>query len=87
MHQLEAGGYKPILYCSLSYYRDVLGSPTRWPLWLAYYGAQMPTALPPELVVFAWQRTDKGTCPGVSQPCDMNRVFYSSEGLKKFMIP
>lgn len=87
MHQLEAAGYKPILYCSLAFFRDVLGSPTQWPLWLAAYRDQMPTNLPADVVLFAWQYTEKGTCPGIGARCDMNRVAWTDEEFKRFLIP
>ena len=79
---LEGRGYRPILYASLSFWRDVLGSPTRWALWLAAYCATLP-ALPDDVTLFAWQHSENSTCPGVVGPCDMS---YAYGNLSDYLI-
>ena len=75
LEDMQRRGYSdPILYCDLSYYRDVLGSPTRWLLWLADYTGELP-ALPDGVRLFGWQHTDRGDCPGVAKPCDMSYLY------------
>jgi len=85
LHDLERRGYAPILYASLAFWRDVLGGPCRWWLWLAAYRADLP-ALPDGVNLFAWQHTDHGTCPGVGQPVDMSYLYVPVEDLPKFCI-
>ena len=65
-------GYQPVLYCSQSFYKDTLGSPTKYLLWLADYSGDPP--VPESVRLFARQYTDKGTCPGVTGECDMSKV-------------
>lgn len=86
MADLEGRGYAPLLYCSLSFYNDVLGSPTRWWLWLAAYRATLP-ALPAGVRLFAWQHSSEGHCPGVARPCDMSYLYVPVADLAaKFCI-
>ena len=86
LRQLEASGYRPLLYCSLSFYVDVLGSPTQWWLWLAAYRDTLPK-LPAGTKLFAWQHVDNGICPGVAHPCDMSYLYVPVADLKtKFCI-
>jgi lysozyme len=84
MADLEAHGYKPILYASYAFWHDVLGAPTKWPLWLAAYRAVMP-ALPKAVTLFAWQYSESASCPGVVGNCDMNK-FYAKD-FSQFLIP
>ena len=74
LRDLEMRGFRPILYASLSFWRDVLLSPLAWPLWLAAYRPDLP-ALPDGLTLFGWQHTDQGTCPGVPRPVDMSYYY------------
>ena len=85
LHDLEARGYRPILYASVAFWRDVLGSPAAWWLWIAAYRDQMP-AMPAGANVLAWQHTDAGNCPGVGQPCDMSYLLVPVADLPKFCI-
>lgn len=85
LEDLERRGYEPILYCNVSFYRDVLGSPTRWTLWIAGYNTALPT-LPVGITLFAWQYSESGKCPGVSGPCDMNRLYIPLAQLHNFLI-
>lgn len=85
LENMELCGYRPILYCSLSYFEDVLGSPARWWLWLAAYRENLPT-LPLGVKLFAWQHTDRGTCPGVAGPVDMNYLYVPVADLPDFCI-
>jgi lysozyme len=83
---LEARGYRPILYCSLSFFQDVLRSPTRWWLWLAAYRDTLP-ALPDEVNLFAWQHTDHAVFPGVKNPVDASYLYVPvADLLTKFCI-
>jgi GH25 family lysozyme M1 (1,4-beta-N-acetylmuramidase) len=84
MADLQARGFAPILYCSYAYWRDVLGKPTKWPLWCADYSAHMPV-LPTTVNLFAWQFSDHGHCPGVPHPCDMNK--WLGGVVARFLIP
>ena len=81
LYDMENRGYRPILYCSLAFYNDVLGSPTRWWLWLAAYRSKLPD-LPDSILLFAWQHTDCGVCPGVAKPCDMSYLYVPVADLK-----
>jgi len=85
LQQFESRGFRPILYCSLSFFKDVLGAPTDWPLWLAAYRPYLPP-LPEGVTLFAWQHTDHGVCPGVAQPCDMNYFYGDLSALKRFCL-
>ena len=86
MADLEGRGYRPILYCNLSFFADVLGSPTKWWLWLAAYRATLPT-LPAGVKLWAWQHNDAGICPGVARPCDMSYLYVPVADLAaKFCI-
>lgn len=85
LHDLEARGFAPILYASVAFWRDVLGSPTAWWLWIAAYWGQMP-AMPAGARVLAWQHTDAGICPGVARPCDMSYLLVPVADLPKFCI-
>ena len=86
MADLEGRGYRPILYASLSFFSDVLGSPTKWWLWLAAYRPILPT-LPAGVNLWAWQHNDAGICPGVARPCDMSYLYVPVADLAaKFCI-
>ena len=86
MEDLEGRGYRPILYCSLSFFNDVLGSPTKWWLWVAAYRATMPI-LPAGVRVFAWQHSDHAVFPGIAKPCDGSYLYVTVADLKtKFCI-
>ena len=83
---LEARGFRPLLYANLSFFRDTLGAPTRWWLWLADYTENLPL-LPTGVKLFAWQRAEHGNFPGVSHPCDVNYLYVPITDLKtKFCI-
>lgn len=84
MADLEARNLKPILYCSYAFWHDVLGSPSKWALWLADYNVSMPK-MPTTVRMFAWQFAEDGTCPGVPHPCDVNVLLTSN--LSEFLIP
>jgi GH25 family lysozyme M1 (1,4-beta-N-acetylmuramidase) len=86
LEDLEHRGYDPILYASLAFWRDVLGSPTRWRLWLADYCAEMPE-LPADVTVFGWQHSQSATCPGIPHPCDMSYLFAPGGDISAFLIP
>lgn len=81
LYSLEHRRYRPILYCSLAFWRDVLGSPVRWLLWLAAYRAALP-ALPDSVRLFAWQHTDCANFPGVAKPCDSSYLYVPLARLK-----
>ena len=74
LRDLEGRGYRPILYASLSFFHDALGSPCDWWLWLAAYRDNLPT-LPNGVKLFAWQHTDHATFPGVAHPCDASYLY------------
>jgi GH25 family lysozyme M1 (1,4-beta-N-acetylmuramidase) len=86
MRALEARKYHPILYCSISFFTDVLAAPDNWPVWVAAYRAHEPQ-LPSGVTRFAWQYSDHGVCPGVANPCDMNQFDGDIGALKAFCIP
>ncbi len=85
LHDLEARGYTPILYASVAFWRDVLGSPLYWWLWIAAYRSTLP-AMPNGAKLFAWQHEDAGICPGVAHPCDMSYLYVPLADLPKFCI-
>ncbi|MGI4789235.1 MAG: glycoside hydrolase family 25 protein [Janthinobacterium lividum] len=82
---LEQRGHKPILYASFAFWRDVLGSPSRWPLWLAAYRAVMPV-LPAGVTLFAWQYTDSATVAGVARTCDASHFYGTADDLSAYLI-
>lgn len=84
MYTLEGQGYRPILYSYKSFWES-LGSPVRWPLWIAGYTKSMPS-LPASAEVFAWQYTDKEQVAGVVGPCDCSKFFGTLLDLKKYLI-
>ena len=83
--ELEAQGKKPILYASYAFWRDNLGSPTRWPLWMAAYRAVMPT-LPSAVKLFAWQFSDHAVVPGIAEPCDCSHFFGTADDLAAYCV-
>jgi GH25 family lysozyme M1 (1,4-beta-N-acetylmuramidase) len=85
LEELTRRGYAPILYASLSFFGDVLGNPTDYPLWLAAYRAVLPD-LPGSVALFAWQYTDRGHCPGVATTCDCSHFYGSLDDLKSYCI-
>lgn len=86
LRDFERRGYRPILYCNLSFFRDVLGSPLNWWLWLAAYTKSLPK-LATGVKLFAWQHTDSGVYKGVAKPCDSSYLYVSIADLKaKFLI-
>jgi len=85
LDDLGRRGYRPILYCSLAFWRDVLLSPVRWWLWLAAYRDTVP-GLPQGVKLWAWQHTDAGACPGVAELCDMSYLFVPVADLPSFCI-
>ena len=86
MEDLEGRGFSPILYASRSFFTDVLGSPTKWWLWMAAYRATLPT-LPVGVRLFAWQHADAASCPGIAHPVDMSYLYVPVADLKtKFCI-
>jgi GH25 family lysozyme M1 (1,4-beta-N-acetylmuramidase) len=86
LEDLEHRGYAPILYCNKYFFVSVLGSPTRWRLWLADYTGALP-ALPDGVSLFAWQHTQNNSCPGIPAPCDMSYLFAPSGDITPFLIP
>lgn len=73
----EATGRTPMLYCSWSFWSDVLGSMTDYPLWIAAYhnlGHDDPRDSVPNCRF--WQYTDNAEVPGVGS-CD-DSVFRGS---------
>lgn len=73
----QATGRMPLLYCSWSYWGDVLGSMTDCPLWIAAYhdlGHDDPRDSVPGCVL--WQYTDAASVPGVGSADDS--VFRGS---------
>ena len=67
-------GYRPILYCSLAFWNDVLGGINDYWIWLAAYRDALPD-LPADTKLFAWQHTDCATFPGVAKPCDASYLY------------
>ena len=78
-------GFKPIAYCNLSFWRDVMGSHIDAPLWLAAYRSNRPVT-PAAQELFAWQFTDQGLCYGVAKPCDMSRFYGTLDDLKRYTV-
>lgn len=86
-----------ILYCSLSYYSDTLGTPDRLigpglefdALWIAAYytprfdAAGNLTNGPDDVPWSFWQYTDKLTIPGVQGTCDDSFYRYDLDSLRK----
>jgi lysozyme len=74
----EATGVKPIVYTGPWYVArpgvnfNAFPQLAEYPLWLASYQDDMPTAPHPWPFVSFWQFTDKGRVPGVSGDCDLN---------------
>ena len=46
-------------------------------LWIAHYLVAAPRVPRPWHRYHLWQYTDRGTCPGVTGTCDMNRLWTS----------
>lgn len=86
MYDLEGRAYKPICYANYYFWRDTLGSPSRWPLWLAGYTQTMHT-LAKNVRLFAWQFTDKGQVPGITNPVDCSHFYGTVSDLKGYCIP
>lgn len=84
LYTLEKQGYKPILYTYKSFWEG-LGSPKRWPVWIASYTPQMPD-LGKDVEIFAWQYTDRANVNGVLNPCDCSKFFGNIADLRKYVI-
>lgn len=74
-------GWRPLVYTYPAFASEmklgeVLGG---WDLWIAHYGVKAPRIPPGWSSYRFWQFVgDKGTCPGVTGPCDGD-VFNGSE--------
>ena len=83
---------RPIVYTG-HFWRETMGDPPEnlgCGLWLAAYVRDPRTWIPrawaePGLVL--WQHTDRGTCPGVSGPCDMNEFRGPRSALDAVRFP
>lgn len=64
----EQTGRTPLLYCSWSYWSDVLGSMSDYPLWIAAYGNEDPRGDVPNCRL--WQYTDRAPVPGAGRVDD-----------------
>ncbi len=88
---IESAGYRPILYCSISWLNGkMVASQVKYPLWIAYYNDTGTFSFPQTNYgdsmrarsgdIYLWQYSSKGDGPshGVSsQYLDMNRSYHS----------
>lgn len=81
-------GHAPILYTTPDFWTNtlapgsgLLAAAVDCPLWIAHWGVSAPTVPAPWTNWAFWQYTDKATVPGISSPCDNNRVNISREAL------
>lgn len=66
---------RPLVYTMLGFASNLQGAGLeRFPLWVAHWGVSKPTVPRPWKSWAIWQHTDKGSCPGISGPCDLNRA-------------
>jgi lysozyme len=85
LQDLADRGYsRPILYCDLDFFRNTLGSPLDWWLWLADYNADLPS-LPDGVKLWAWQHTDHAEFDGIGF-CDGNYLYVDVADLPSFTI-
>lgn len=66
-------GFEPMVYGNQSDLGRLTVEERRaWPLWLAEYGVEAPTA---PYAFALWQYTNKGTVPGIDTDADLNIWF------------
>lgn len=91
MSIIESAGYRPILYCSISWLQNRMNADdVHYPLWIAYYNDTGSFEFPQTNYgntmrnragdIYLWQYSSKGNGPscGVSSTyLDMNRSYHS----------
>jgi MYXO-CTERM domain-containing protein len=79
-------GKKPIIYTMPGFWNGVSGSGTfsTYPLWVANWGVSCPSVPSPWKGWKFWQYSDKGSVPGISGSCDVNKFNGSLSQLKTF---
>ena len=69
-------GYAPMLYGNQTDLLRLTANERRaWPLWLAEYGVEAPSA---PFNFALWQYTNTGTVPGINTPADLNIWFETA---------
>lgn len=75
---IAAAGYEPMIYGNqIDLLRLAPGLRERYPLWLAEYGVDAPTA-PLDFAI--WQYTNAGTVPGIETDVDLN-LWLTAKGV------
>lgn len=88
---IESAGYRPILYCSISWLQNKMNaSAVHYPLWIAYYNDTGSFEFPQTNYgnsmrnmsgsIYLWQYSSKGDGPShgvASTYLDMNRSYHS----------
>jgi len=83
------GGEAPLIYCSPSFWSNVLGEPDQFaanPLWDAEYTTHDPTVPSPWSRFTFWQYTDSGAVPGISAKVDLDRFHGSMDDLNGLVL-
>jgi lysozyme len=60
------------LYCDLAFFNQLPGAPWEYELWIADYSASEPQL---NTAVWAWQRSQTGSVPGVEGDVDLNFLY------------
>jgi lysozyme len=85
----KAIGRAPIIYGSPYFLQSLTLEPlfSRYPLWIAYYGANSPLIPAPWHDWTFWQTTNKGSAPGIPAPDEDLDVFNGTyTDLKKLVL-
>ncbi|PJJ79401.1 glycoside hydrolase family 25 protein [Mucilaginibacter auburnensis] len=79
-------GVKPIIYTSISFYKDYLdGHFDGYPLWIAHY-YQSELKLTEDTNWWFWQHSDKATINGIGHVVDFNAFKGDSLQLQKMLV-
>lgn len=83
----KAVGRTPVLYCSASFWTDVLGNPEQlmeFPFWIANYTLADQPTLPAGRASYAlWQYAQTGTVDGISTHVDLDWFNGSLDQLRQ----
>ena len=82
----DATGAKPIIYTSLSFYKDYLkGNFDDYPLWIAHY-YQENLKMADSANWWFWQHSDKATIDGINHVVDFNAFKGDSLDLQRLLV-
>lgn len=85
----HATGRPPLIYVSPSFWQHQVGDPgdnLDCPLWIAHYRVPKPTVPRAWETYTFWQHDDRGSVPGVSGACDVDRLHGDGHTLNRIVV-